>query len=500
MNPIYDSNYYNRNDMDPNFLRGERFQMDYPYAPNESRFYDGQTHTIMPQRLFRVTLPNGKEGYILQYIEDQGMMITLVELEGNHLVKVPLDNAGYNILNIGDLIRQGVDCSNRLEALDRRIFSKPITNIWNYLSPKEKPKEEDNTEVRVAGSSAPPPTPPTVPPIEPNIEEQPRRYKEAPDAPPVSFIVENKKTEKSKIGVFVDEENRWFIGDYLYNIIFHQDRTDVTYLPLSQHVVGFEGYTLLSEEEIKELNNNYSVFKMIINRLPILSDGENIFLDNNQYQLVFGRKTEPTEDGRKQLSAQEREFIDTYYAQSREFIMKPIQVEDSPEAILYQSHFYVRPDVATGYGLYGVSVNLQYSDDTGNTVEKVYVDVPDHELQRSDLVKDVNQHRSVFYPSTMTIDSKRPVYLSTVTDQNDRKYHISNQHTLERIGLLDFATKKMVIVDEEVGPETKWALEVDPFSEKMYKLSSKDVYPLFVDSKEKIIVPDQDTYGTIREK
>ena len=97
------------NNADEKVFRTDEFEMDYPYFPSEERLYDGQTHRVLPQKLVKITLPNGREAYILMYAEDNRIMLTFVEINGFNMVKVPLDNASYDQIDIQGLFNQGVD-------------------------------------------------------------------------------------------------------------------------------------------------------------------------------------------------------------------------------------------------------------------------------------------------------------------------------------------------------------------------------------------------------
>ena len=464
---------------DDHILWINEFEMDYPNARHESPIYDGHTHIIFSQRLVRTTLPNGREIYILMYIEDTRTMLTFVEINGHTMTKVPLDTNSYDMINIAELFYRGFDCSQLLSSLNRHIFCKPLTSYYKLI--EDKPLEKDDGKYKTAAASLrknPPNNPPNPPDNELNLKEQELYMVEKEQKE-----LDNPKPKKESIGVFVDSEERWFLGDFTYNAIFFKSRMDVKYLPLNKNVAGHFAYNLLTEDEKIRLKSMYSINRINVNDIDVYIDGENEYLSPDLYELIFDKKVQRNEVKYIKLSVEEKKFINSYYAKNIVPMKRKLNVQEPnklPKCINFNHVFYVRPDIAYNYHLVGLAVRLKYKDSNGEEKEGMYLDVPYEMVLKSNIIPDMNNSHEMYFPSELLIEGKKQRIYNLVTDQNGRKFFMPSRVELDELKLEPYAVKQTVIVDG--FEESRWLIEITPEMESVYKVLSSKYYPVFISS------------------
>ena len=456
------------------------YEMDYPNNPYINRLYDGRTHHIIAIRLVRVILPNSKDAYILMYFEGGRQMLTFVELRDDCLIKIPLDS--YDSINIEELYSCGFDCTELLLKVPRHIFCEPIINYTEFLN-----RDEGKQTLLYATAALAQTLPPTIPPRVPIEPEKQTELEVEIERGRNILLSSDYAPKKTNIDMYVASENLCFLGDLEYNTIFFSDRCDVLYLPLDKNVPGHHGYNLLSKEDKRRLTSVYNINRINVKSIEVqIIDGEE-FLAPNLYSLIFDK---PVSLENVQLSPEEKEYLNKYYSKQYIIHQRDITVNngDLPECINYNQVYYIRPDIAHKYNLEGLAVNLQCSDSNGNEIKGVYLDIPMNLLYSTEIIPDMNNNHRTYHASTLTVEGKKQQLIDVVRDQNEVRYASLSGAKLEDMNLLPYA--KRYLVEEDGYEEPRWLLNISREMEFAYKLLSKNIYPIFNNSDQRIKVKE----------
>ena len=332
--------------------------------------------------------------------------------------------------------------------MNRHIFCKPLTNYWNFLENEHSHDSETETIERVKTAAK----------------------------------------EKPKIGVFVASESKWFLDSEFYNALFNENRRDISYLPLSQNTISFDGYNLLTSSQREWLIENYIIAKTIVNEIDVYVSYGNELLLSNLYCLIFNKPA--PNGGYVQLSSEEINFLNKYY--EKHYIFKKREIEPQnqnvPKCVRYDQVYYIRPDIAKEYNVEGLPVKLQFDDFEGNNFEGIYLDIPEDLLYSTYIIPDMNNAHETKDIDNLKIEGKRPQIFNVLRNQTGKSYVSLSKNVLERINLLPYA-KKYSVVNGDYEDAT-WLLETNNEMEFVYKMLSKEIYPVFAKSSKLIEVKE----------
>jgi len=274
-----------------NIVLNIEFPQDYRTGNDRNRLLDGRTHRINISDVSELII-----GGIVFYIVDgydytsDTEVSTLLTIEGNRLVKVPLTDYSVLYSLAGNSRRLDVSEIQFLFGNNTHIFATQITSLSEYIKKRQSKEVEkkDSQKPAKTAVAAVPLTPP-IPPIEKMHEkEHEKEYEKEYEKKP------EKKHEQNKwIVVCIDEEGRRYIlSSEAKNLNLNPPLKTVNYLPLEKdkeildlnEIKSNSGFRLLTDFEYNEIKNRFSVYFARIKRLNIINYNNNYYVESSAYR------------------------------------------------------------------------------------------------------------------------------------------------------------------------------------------------------------------------